>query len=503
LRLRTISVNGANAVTYAYDADSLLRQAGSLVLNRDPETGLLSSTTLGNVTTSYTYNGFGELASMTASFGATPLYSEAYTRDALGRIVTRVETIQGATTTYEYGYDAAGRLETVTKNGLLASQYAYDANGNRLAKQTPTVFEAGTYDAQDRMLTYAGASYTYTANGETLTKTDATGTTSYQYDVFGNLLGVDLPNGTQIRYKVDGRNRRIERSVNGVVTQRWLWQGQLSPIAELNSSNAVVSRFVYATRVNVPDSMIRSGTTYRIVTDYLGSPRLVVNVSSGAIAQRFDFDEWGIATSDTNPGFQPFGFAGSIGDEVVGLWRLGARDLSPSSGRWTSLDRSGFAGGDSNLFAYALSNPIDYQDPTGDVGIAGFLVGAGIELGIQLFESGGRWDCVDWLDVGISGGVSAAGAGLLSVGQKASRAVRSAKATRELSRQLSRTRSGSRATKLEGRIAQHDQEILDAALAAGVYQLGRGLKDATDDPTDPREEGCHSGDQQSTAVPCP
>ncbi|MCM2269212.1 MAG: DNRLRE domain-containing protein, partial [Thermoanaerobaculia bacterium] len=131
LRLRTIAVNGANAVTYSYDADSLLRQAGSLVLNRDPETGLLTGTTLGNVTTSYSYNSFGELAAMTASFGATPLYAETYTRDALGRIVTRVETIQGVTTTYEYGYDAAGRLETVTKNGTLASQYAYDANGNR------------------------------------------------------------------------------------------------------------------------------------------------------------------------------------------------------------------------------------------------------------------------------------------------------------------------------------------------------------------------------------
>jgi RHS repeat-associated protein len=365
LRLRTISVNGANAVTYAYDADSLLRQAGSLLLTRDPETGLLAGTTLGNVTTSYTYNGFGELASMTASFGATPLYSEVYTRDALGRIVTRVETIQGTTTTWEYGYDAAGRLETVTKNGLLASQYAYDANGNRLAKQTPTVFEAGTYDAQDRMLTYAGASYTYTANGETLTKTDATGTTSYQYDVFGNLLGVDLPNGTQIRYKVDGRNRRIERSVNGVVTQRWLWQGQLSPIAELSASNAVVSRFVYATRVNVPDSMIRGGATYRILHDHLGSPRLVVNTSTGAIAQRMDFDEWGIVTTDRNPGWQPFGFGGGMLDTYSLLHRFGARDYGASSGRWVTRDHVGFALGTGNQYSYVEEDPANFVDKIG------------------------------------------------------------------------------------------------------------------------------------------
>jgi RHS repeat-associated protein len=302
---------------------------------------------------------------------AAPLDWKAYTRDTLGRIVTRVETIQGSTTTWEYGYHAAGRLESVTKNGLVASQYAYDANGNRLVKQTPAVHEIGTYDAQDRMLTYAGASYTYTANGETLTKTDATGTTSYQYDVFGNLLGVDLPTGTQIRYKVDGRNRRVERSVNGIVTQRWLWQGQLSPIAELNASNAVVSRFVYATRVNVPDYMIKGGVTYRILHDHLGSPRLVVNTSTGAVAQRMDFDEWGIVTTDTNPGWQPFGFAGGILDKSVGLTRFGARDLEITSGRWMTKDLRGFGALDSNLYAYSANDPLNEQDPAGLQGIPG------------------------------------------------------------------------------------------------------------------------------------
>ena len=302
---------------------------------------------------------------MTASFGAMPLDAESYTRDALGRIVTRVETIEGTTTTWEYGYDAAGRLETVTKDGALASQYAYDANGNRLVKQTPTVYETGTYDAQDRMLTYAGASYTYTANGETLTKTDATGTTSYQYDVFGNLLGVDLPNGTQIRYKVDGRNRRIERSVNGVVTQRWLWQGQLSPIAELNASNAVVSRFVYATRVNVPDSMIRGGVTYRVLTDHLGSPRLIVNTSTGAIAQRMDFDEWGIVTTDTNPGWQPFGFAGGMTDTSTRRVRFGMRDYDAALGRWTVGDPARFRSMGTNAYLYSFADPLNFNDPQG------------------------------------------------------------------------------------------------------------------------------------------
>ncbi len=55
----------------------------------------------------------------------------------------------------------------------------------------------------------------------------------------------------------------------------------------------IVSRFVYGKGINVPDYMVREGVTYRIVTDHLGSPRLVVNTATGAIVQRMDYDEYG------------------------------------------------------------------------------------------------------------------------------------------------------------------------------------------------------------------
>jgi hypothetical protein len=43
------------------------------------------------------------------------------------------------------------------------------------------------------------------------------------------------------------------------------------------SAECVVAQFVYGTRVNVPDYVVTSGGTYRLVTDHLGSPRLVIN----------------------------------------------------------------------------------------------------------------------------------------------------------------------------------------------------------------------------------
>jgi len=52
--------------------------------------------------------------------------------------------------------------------------------------------------------------------------------------------------------------------------------------------------------------MVRARVTYRIISDHLGSPRLIVNTSDGSIAQRIDYDDWGNVINDTSPGFQPF-----------------------------------------------------------------------------------------------------------------------------------------------------------------------------------------------------
>jgi len=365
-------INGGNNTAFTYDKDGLVKKAGVITIKHNAKTGLYTGATLGNAKDSITYSTYAEPAAHTTKFGTTILYKANYTRDNLGRITTLKDTIGGQVTTYTYAYDHAGRLTTVKKGGATVATYTYDNNSNRLSVTTGSGTTSGTYDAQDRLLTFGNASYTYTANGELATKTAGAQITSYQYDALGNLTAVTLPNGTQIAYIIDAENHRVGKKVNAALVSGFLYDGD-TLVAQLDANNQLVSQFVYGSGSIAPDYMVAGGVTYRIFSDHLGSPRLVVNSSTGQIAERIDYDEFGNVVNDTNPGFQPFGFAGGVYDPDTKLVRLGARDYDPSNGRWTAKDPIRFAGGDTNLYGYVLSDPVNSIDPSGLSAFSDFI----------------------------------------------------------------------------------------------------------------------------------
>jgi RHS repeat-associated protein len=401
---------GAETLSYGYDADGLLVSAGAQKLTRSAQNGWVESSTLGVVSDTFTYTSFAEPNVQTSTASGNALYSRQDMRDALGRVVDRRETVAGEAQNTTYSYDEQGRLATVVRGGTTVT-YRYDANGNRTRVQGSGQDSAATYDEQDRLVRYGDASYEWTPSGSLKSKTLPTGTTRYTYDLRGAVREVILADGRTLSYVIDGHGRRVGKKVGGQLVQGFLYQSALQPAAELDGSGALKSTFVYGSHANVPDYLVRGGVAYKLVTDVLGSVRLVVNTQTGEVAQRLDYDEFGRVLKDTAPGFQPFGFAGGLWDADTGFVRFGARDYDPESGRWTAKDPIGFSGGQSNLYVYVANDPVNRIDPTGEFWwiLGGAAAGAAVDLGIQLYGSGGDWASVDWGEVAAGALVGAVG----------------------------------------------------------------------------------------------
>ncbi|MFG1499166.1 RHS repeat-associated core domain-containing protein [Halobacteriovorax sp. XZX-3] len=136
-----------------------------------------------------------------------------------------------------------------------------------------------------------------------------------------------------------------------------------------------------------------------------------MDIATGTVAQNLTYNTFGEITSDSNPGFQPFAYAGGLYDIHTGLTRFGARDYNPVTGRWMQKDPIGFAGGDTNLYRYVNNDPVNFIDPKGEnpLAIAGALVGAGINV-YQALQSKNVTPQQVILS-GIVGGVTGAAAG--------------------------------------------------------------------------------------------
>ena len=372
--LQELTVAG-DTVTYDGDDDGLVTRAGRLTVSRKASSGrvdrddIVSSDGTLALTVTHAYDTkFGEATGFTATQSGKTLFSDHVNVGPLLRIDSRVEQPDSAAakSVYEYGYDGDGRLKTVTQDKKLIASYDYDQNGNRTYANAGGV-EVKTanisYDAQDRLRKYGDWSFDYYSNGELKSRTNGTSTTKYIYSLASQLVEVNLPTGTTVNYLLDPMGRRIAKQVDGKTVQQFLYQGD-RVAAELDGAGTLVSRFVYGTNALIPDYMTKGGHTYRIVSDHLGSPRLIVDVDDGTIAQELAFDEFGNVLSDSKAGFQPFGFAAGIMDRDTGLTHFGLREYDPAVGRWISKDATLQAGG-INLYSYVHGDPVSLIDVDG------------------------------------------------------------------------------------------------------------------------------------------
>jgi RHS repeat-associated protein len=399
---------GGNTESYTYDNDGLLTGAGRFTVSRNTQNGLPESVTGDSLNLGRSFNGYGEITGQTYSVNSQAIASWNLIRNNNGRITEKTETADGTTSHYAYTYDPLGRLRTVTRDGALIEEYRYDLNGTRNYEMNVLRNIMGrtfTYSEEDHLLTAGTATYQYNPDGFLATKTDGTDETLYDYSSRGELLGVRLPDGTIIDYIHDPLGRRIAKKVNGTITEQYLWQGLTRLLAVYDGSGNLKMRFEYGDS-RIPYVMTKDGNIYYLTCDQVGSLSSVAD-SSGNVVKKVDYDSFGNIINDSNPAFAiPFGFAGGLFDTNTGLIRFGVRDYDPDIGRWTAKDPIFFNGGDTDLYGYCLSDPVNGVDTEGlwSLSIEGYYgFGGGFVFGKN---PGGDFFLSFRYGYGIGGGLS-------------------------------------------------------------------------------------------------
>jgi RHS repeat-associated protein len=363
---------GGRDINYDHDLDGYLTQAGPMTITRD-SAGNAVATEVGDVSHERTFDQeTGLLTGETYAVGNTDVFAYTLEYDDAGRIVRRVETVEGATTTIDYAYDDAGRLVSVERDVTPTESYAWTG----ATRRTDANGETATYDDDGRLTSLGTLSLSHT--GAHVTEIDDGGDVlTLGYGPMSRARDGEDAVGT-FRFAYDGYGRRVALFRDGAFDRGWVYDDFDFPVAEVDSSGDVRSRFVYALHGHVPDVMIRGGDNYRLVTDYLGTVRMVIDASTGDIVQRADFDAFGNPISQTAPDFQPFGWAGALDVGVDPLLGFPARLYDPRTARWCQPDPDGVGGGSVDLLAYP-ADPINMADRQGEaVGVAIAVVAIGL-----------------------------------------------------------------------------------------------------------------------------
>ncbi len=440
-QLTKITYPTGRSLTYTYNADGqrtkLVSQDGYTVNYSYDTVGRLKTLTNGTAESiiSYDYDGAGRLTKETNGNGTYTTYQYdqqsqltqlinykadntvnskfEYAYDNLGRR-NSMTTLEG---TFQYGYDATGQLTSVVTPTNRTINYQYDAAGNRIGvtdNGTTTNYNTNNLNQYTNV---GNALYTYDKDGNLISKTQGGQTSTYTYDVENRLTKVVTPQGTW-EYQYDGLGNRVATVLNGQRTEYLLDPFGLGDVVgEYNGSTLVAN---YTHGLGLVSRVSGSNSNY-YDADAIGST-VGLTATDGSYVNRYSYLPFGEDLTKVEGVANSFEYVGQWGvmDEGNGLDFMRARFYDSSLGRFTAVDPLGVNAGDANFYRYVFNDPIQNNDPSGEIAplvvaaIGGFLIGGATDILIQAGSQylSGQDININWTSVGTSAVFGAVGGGI-------------------------------------------------------------------------------------------
>jgi len=318
--LTRIIDNDGNSINYSYDTKG----------NRTKEE-IKDTAGVVQKTVSYQYDLLNRILKVINPDGGYTLYGY----DTRGNKAS-VKDPNGNETTYFY--DSLNRLSKTIQPGNIVTGYSYDRRNNLLsvtdANGNPTTYE---YDKQNRQTKTISPDtgttvYAYDLNGNIKTKKDALEVTiTYNYDAANRLVMIDFPTDTDTLYTYDacfnGKGRLCTMTdASGITSYEYFLKGQVTKEMKVIDGVTYVTEYGYDKNGNTKTMKYPSG---RVITYQLLGDKVQGVLNNGiAIASNITYKPFGSMAGITYGN----GLAGSISYDlqyrISGIKANGIQDLS-------------------------------------------------------------------------------------------------------------------------------------------------------------------------------
>jgi RHS repeat-associated protein len=285
-------------------------------------------------------------------------YTEAYSYDEVGNITAVVHTAANGNWTRSYAYDGpasppANNQLTSTTVGSTTSSYSYDLDGNM---STMPQLRQMTWDWKNQLQSTALMA---ASDG-------AVPTTYYQYDASGQ------------------RIRKATGSPAGVLTSERIYLGgyevyrEYSPAGTLTLERQSLhvpdgAQLICLVETTTVDASAAAGSAPSTATRYqfgnlLGSAVLELDPTAAILTYEeyypYGSTSFKTGSSAAEVSLKRYRYTGKERDPETGLYYYGARYYASWLGRWTSCDPAEQADG-LNPYQYVRGNPVKLRDPSG------------------------------------------------------------------------------------------------------------------------------------------